>query len=73
MSTDVSDFKVASLAAGFTLGFGFFTVWNAIKQTKSIQYPWRSVYAYMVWGELAANLLLAIVAWLFLDGSLQAK
>lgn len=70
MSGDVGDFKLASTAAGFTLGFGFLVVWNAIQQTASIRSPLRSTYIFMVWGEIAANLAIAIIAWLFLDGTL---
>jgi hypothetical protein len=71
MANNVSDFKLASTAAGFTLGFGTICVWNAIKQTKAIRLPLRSVYIFMVWGEIAANLIIAILAWLFLDGTLK--
>ncbi|KAJ3532543.1 hypothetical protein NM208_g8393 [Fusarium decemcellulare] len=62
------DIKVASLAAGFTLGFGLLTVWEAIKQTKRNRNPLRSTYIYMIWGEIAANLAIAIIGWIFLDG-----
>lgn len=67
-----SDYQVASLAAGFTIGFGFLTVWEALKQTKKNKNPLRSTYIYMLWGEIAANLVIAIIAWLFLDGILSA-
>lgn len=71
MASDVGDFKLASTAAGFTLGFGVICVWNAIQQTRSVRSPLRSVYIYMVWGEIVANLIIAIIAWLFLDGTLK--
>ncbi|KAJ4172740.1 hypothetical protein NW754_002943 [Fusarium falciforme] len=63
-----SDIKIASLAAGFTLGFGLLTVWEAIKQTRRNRNPLRSAYIYMLWGEIAANLIIAIIGWIFLDG-----
>lgn len=63
-----SDHKIASLAAGFTLGFGLLTVWEAIKQTRRNRNPLRSAYIYMLWGEIAANLIIAIIGWIFLDG-----
>jgi len=63
------DYKLASTAAGFTLGFGFLVVWEAIKQTRAVRSPLRSVYIYMVWGEIIANLAIGIMAWLFLDGT----
>jgi hypothetical protein len=65
-----TDYQVASLAAGFTLGFGFLTVWEAIQQTRSNRNPARSAYIYMVWGEIVANLAIGIIGWLFLDGIL---
>jgi hypothetical protein len=68
MATSVSEFKIAGVAAGFTLGFGFLTVWKAIKQTSSIKVPQRSTYVYLIWGEVLANLGIGIVGWLFLEG-----
>ena len=70
MAGNVGDFKLASTAAGFTLGFGVLCVWNAIQQTMAVRSPLRSVYIYMVWGEIVANFIIAIIAWLFLDGTL---
>ncbi|CAI6334412.1 unnamed protein product [Periconia digitata] len=69
MST-ATDFKVAALAAGFTLGFGFLTVWEAIKQTRRNRNPLRSGYIYMIWGQIAANLIIGVIGWLFLNGVL---
>lgn len=69
MST-VEDFQLAALAAGFTLGFGCLTVWEAIKQTKRNRNPLRSSYIYMLWGEIAACLVIGIIGWLFLNGTL---
>lgn len=66
----VQDFQLAAAAAGFTLGFGFLTVWEAIKQTLANKSPLRSVYIYMVWGEIVANLAIGILGWLFLSGKL---
>ncbi|SPO07010.1 uncharacterized protein DNG_09704 [Cephalotrichum gorgonifer] len=65
-----TDIQVASLAAGFTIGFGFLTVWTAIQQTRKTRNPARSSYIYMVWGEIVANLAIGIIGWLFLDGTL---
>ncbi|KAI0470474.1 hypothetical protein GGR56DRAFT_146714 [Xylariaceae sp. FL0804] len=62
------DYQVASMAFGFTLGFGFLTVWEAIKHTRRNKNPLRSAFIYMIWGELAANLGIAILGWIFLDG-----
>jgi hypothetical protein len=63
-----SDYQVAGLAAGFSLGFGFLTCWEAIKQTRQNRNPLRSPYIYMLWGEIAANVGIAIIGWLLLDG-----
>lgn len=68
MATTLEDFKIASLAAGFTLGFGFLTVWTAIKQTMRVKNPWKSAYVWMIWGEIVANLGIGILGWLFLEG-----
>jgi uncharacterized membrane protein len=70
MST-VSDYKVASMALGFSLGFGFLTVWEAIKQTKRNRNPLRSAYIYMIWGEIVANAGLGVLGYLFLNGVIQ--
>lgn len=69
-STSVQDYKIASLAAGFTIGFGILTVWTATQQTMTMRSPLRSVYMYMVWGEILANFIIGIIAWLFLDGNI---
>ncbi|KAH8690524.1 hypothetical protein BGW36DRAFT_56907 [Talaromyces proteolyticus] len=68
MATTVGDFKIAGVAAGFTLGYGFLTVWKAIKQTSVIRAPHRSTYVYLMWGEIVANLAIGIIGWLFLEG-----
>lgn len=48
MSATKTDYQVASLAAGFSLGFGFLTAWEAIKQTRRNRSPLRSSYIYMI-------------------------
>jgi len=63
-----SDEQIAALAAGFTLGFGLLTVWEAIKQTRANRNPLRSAYIYMVWGEIIANVVIGILGWVFLAG-----
>ncbi|KAK0113323.1 hypothetical protein ONS95_013579 [Cadophora gregata] len=72
MEATDSEFQLASAAAGFTLGFGFLCVWNAIKQTRSIQSPLRSGYIYMVWGEIISNLAIAVIGWLLLNGTIKS-
>lgn len=67
MSSSLGDYQLANAAAGFSLGFGFLTAWEAIKQTRRLINPWRSVYIFMVWGELVANLAITILVWLFMN------
>ena len=64
------DNKLAGLAAGFSLGFGVLTIWEAIKQTKSVKSPLRSHYIWMVWGEIVSNVAIGIIAWLLVAGTL---
>ncbi|KAI2776514.1 hypothetical protein F4815DRAFT_449188 [Daldinia loculata] len=66
--TSKSDIQVSSLAAGFSIGFGILTVWEAIKQTRRNRNPLRSTYIYMLWGEIVANLAILIVGYLWIDG-----
>lgn len=71
MSHSLSDIKVSSIAFGFTLGFGFLTTWNAIKQTMRSRNPAKSAYIYMIWGELIANAAITVQGYLFLSGVVQ--
>jgi len=64
------DFELAALATGFTIGFGFLTVWEAVKQTRRNRNRLRSAYIYMIWGEIAVNAAIVIIGWLFLHGKL---
>ncbi|KAF1839021.1 hypothetical protein BDW02DRAFT_540403 [Decorospora gaudefroyi] len=70
MSASVQDFQLAALAAGFTIGFGFLTVWEAVKQTRRNHSPLRSAYIFMIWGEILVNVIIGIIGWLFLNDSL---
>ncbi|KAB2100529.1 hypothetical protein AG0111_0g11226 [Alternaria gaisen] len=70
MSASVQDFQLAALAAGFTIGFGFLTVWEAVKQTRRNHSPLRSAYIYMIWGEIFVNVVIGIIGWLFLNDRL---
>jgi multisubunit Na+/H+ antiporter MnhE subunit len=68
--SSAQDFELAALATGFTIGFGFLTVWEAIKQTRRNRNRLRSAYIYMIWGEIVVNAAIVIIAWLFLHGKL---
>ena len=71
MASTVADLQTAAAAAGFGLGFGFLTTCEAIKQTRANKSPLRSIYIYMVWGEIIANLAIGIIGWLVLTGHLK--
>ncbi|RPB03848.1 hypothetical protein L873DRAFT_1760369 [Choiromyces venosus 120613-1] len=62
------DLSLASICWGFTLGFGFLTTWEAIRQTLRARNPWRSIYVWMIWGEIFVCLAFSIICWLYLDG-----
>ncbi|KAK8055636.1 hypothetical protein PG993_000863 [Apiospora rasikravindrae] len=64
------DHVLAALFAGFSIGFGWFTAWEAIQQTRRIRNPLRSTYIYMVWGEIVSNIPIGVLGWLLLDGIL---
>jgi len=66
-----TDSKLSCIAFGFTLGFGYLTAWDAWKLTIRHRQPLRSMFIWMVWGEIIANLAIAIVAWLFLEGVIK--
>lgn len=70
---DGKDETVGAIAVGFSLGFGFLTVWEAVKQTRRSKNPRRSPYIAMVWGELLANLVILILGFLFFKGVLTAR
>ncbi|KAF8608303.1 hypothetical protein BDV93DRAFT_393191, partial [Ceratobasidium sp. AG-I] len=56
------DMRLSTLAFGFTLGFGYFVVWHAIKQTRRSG-RW-STYIVMCWLEIIACTALGIICWL---------
>ncbi|KAL6406065.1 hypothetical protein AUP68_10626 [Ilyonectria robusta] len=60
------DLALASLAWGFTIGFGWLTTWTAMKQTKRIYerrglLVFRSAYVWMIWLEILVRFLLQII------------
>lgn len=68
----MSNDTFTAAVAGFTLGFGFLTVWEAIKQTVRNNDPIRSVYIYMIWGEILSNIGIGVMGWLLLNGVITA-
>lgn len=70
-----NDLAIASLAWGFTLGFGWLTTWTAIKQTTKIwrRYGVRSIhntYIWLIWLEIIVCLGFSIICWLHLKGNI---
>jgi hypothetical protein len=68
-----SDLAVSSLAFGFTIGFGLLTTWEAIKQTTRARNPFKSLYIWMVWGEIFVCMTIALVVWLSLYGFYEVR
>ncbi|EUC62492.1 transmembrane protein, putative [Rhizoctonia solani AG-3 Rhs1AP] len=64
----IEDERLATLAFGFTLGFGYFVVWHAVKQTHKIRR--RSAYIIMCWVEIAACIIWAILSWLYITDTI---
>ncbi|KAL1638029.1 hypothetical protein SLS58_009050 [Diplodia intermedia] len=67
-----TDIKIACVAAGFTIGFGYLTAWDAWKVTSSMRDPLRNLFVWMVWSELVVNAAMGIIAWLFLLGYIES-
>lgn len=65
------DITIASLAWGFTIGFGWLTSWTAMKQTKQM---WNrhgsrvvtNAYIWMIWLEILVCLIFGIICFLYL-------
>lgn len=65
------DLIVASIAWGFTIGFGWLTTWTALKQTVRIHRRhgnrvYRNAYAWMIWLEILVCLIFALICFLHL-------
>lgn len=67
----VRDVQMSNFAAGFTVGFGIWTVTSAVKRSGACANPWRSIFLFMVWGEILVNGIMAILAWLVLNTYLK--
>ncbi|KAI5858367.1 hypothetical protein BZA05DRAFT_1148 [Tricharina praecox] len=62
------DLAISSIAWGFTLGFGFLTTWEAIKQTTRARNPLKSVYIWLVWGEILVCFCIGIIVYMLFSG-----
>ncbi|CZS98729.1 uncharacterized protein RCO7_06419 [Rhynchosporium graminicola] len=70
-----SDLVIASIAWGFTLGFGFLTTWTAFKQTTEVAKRYgfsrvHSPYIIMIWLEILVCLIFSVICWLHLNGNI---
>ncbi|KAG9122275.1 hypothetical protein FRC07_001430 [Ceratobasidium sp. 392] len=66
MEVNDTDMKVATLAFGWTIGFGYFVVWHAIKQSRKI-----SAFTIMCWLEILVCAIFAIICWMYLCGIIK--
>lgn len=73
MSTSDGGIVVVNLCAGFILGLAVLTISTAFTQTTQLKRPWRSVYIYMIWGEMTANFGIGILASLNINGVIQYR
>jgi amino acid transporter len=73
-----NDLAVASIAWGFFMGFGWLTMWTAVKQTRHIykrhgSATWRNSYVWMIWLEIFVCVLFSVICWLHLKGTLPPR
>ena len=73
LDAEVVDFEIASLAAGFTICISIFTIWEAVRQTRQNSRPVRSLYIWMLWGEIVSNLIIGIVGFLFIQDAVPVS
>ncbi|KAJ6514918.1 hypothetical protein C8R47DRAFT_496325 [Mycena vitilis] len=59
-----SDMIVASLAFGWTLGFGYFTACHAVRETRRTRR--FNTYVLLIWSQLFVSNAFAIMSWLYL-------
>jgi len=71
----LDDVKIGSVVFGATLSMCLITTWKATEQTRTMLRrgkALRSLYIWMVWVHLIVNLIMAVVCWLFMDGTIPA-
>ena len=72
------DLVLASLAWGFTIGFGWLTTWTAMKQTRQIYMRlglrvFCNSYVWMIWLEILVCLIFGMICWLHLRGIIPPR
>jgi amino acid transporter len=73
-----TDMLIASIAFGFTCGFGWLTVSKALKQTAQVYQRYgvaklNTPYVWMIWLEILVCLIFCIICWLHLDGIIPPR
>lgn len=68
-ATSRSDLAIASIAFGWTLGFGWLTTWSAYKQTSRVRQRYgitrvHTPYVVMIWSEIFVCMSFAVICWL---------
>ncbi|KAF8917828.1 hypothetical protein CPB85DRAFT_142067 [Mucidula mucida] len=58
------DMNLASIAFGWSLGFGYFAVCHAVRESRRARRI--NTYIILVWGEIIVCLLFGILCWLYL-------
>jgi hypothetical protein len=70
------DLKITTLVFGITIGICTLTIWKAGHQTVLI---WKRThrisvsYFWMIWLELLANILMSIIAWMYMGGMIAPR
>jgi hypothetical protein len=73
---NADDVKVATLAWGFTLGFGVLTALKIVEQTVSISRRVgfsKSVYLWMVWILYIDNCIGSVIIWMKVYGNIKRR
>ncbi|KAL0567217.1 hypothetical protein V5O48_014775 [Marasmius crinis-equi] len=63
-----NDVKIASLAFGWTLGFGYFTACHCVRET--VRTRRVNTYVILIWGELLVCVIFSIICWLYLTNTI---
>ncbi|KAF9026924.1 hypothetical protein BDZ89DRAFT_1015956 [Hymenopellis radicata] len=58
------DMNLASIAFGWTLGFGYFAVCHAVRESRRSRRI--NTYVILIWSEVLVCLIFAIICWLYL-------
>jgi hypothetical protein len=70
-----ADINLASIAWGFTLGFGFLTSVKAATQTIKVWRRTKTVTTYIVlaWGEMLVSIIFSFICWFYLDDAFPPR